>query len=38
MINVPVESVFKPDGRQPRAYFSGYGRVKVYRDNIIVID
>jgi hypothetical protein len=28
-INVPVRTVFNPNGKQPRAYFVGYGTIKV---------
>lgn len=27
ILRVPVETVFNPTGAQPRAYFTGYGRV-----------
>lgn len=29
VIKVPIQTVYKPQGHQPRAYFSGYGRVVI---------
>jgi len=31
---VPMETVFNPTGRQPRAYFTGYANVKQVGDRI----
>lgn len=28
-INVPLEAVFRPEARQPRAFFTGYAHVRV---------
>jgi hypothetical protein len=33
---VPVKSVFNPGGRQPRAYFEGYGHVEVVGSAVFV--
>ncbi len=27
IVHVPLETIFKKDARQPRAYFSGYGTI-----------
>jgi len=35
-ILVPVETVYRPDRPQPRAYFSGRGRVKTEGNTIVV--
>jgi hypothetical protein len=35
-ILVPVETVYKENGRQPRAYFTGYGHVKIEGKTIII--
>lgn len=32
---VPMETVFKPDGPQPRAYFTGVAHVKIQKDGRI---
>ena len=32
--SVPMKTVFKKDGRQPRAYFSGYAHVSTKGDQI----
>lgn len=36
ILMVPVESVFKPNGTQPRAYFTGRGAVRMEGSTIIV--
>lgn len=35
-ILVPVETVFKPNARQPRAYFTGRGKVRHEGSTIVV--
>ena len=35
-ILVPVETVYNPEGRQPRAYFSGRGRIKDDNGTIVL--
>lgn len=35
-VSVPINAVFDPDGRQPRAYLSGYGHVRVGQNTIFV--
>lgn len=35
-LHVPVETVFKPNAPQPRAYFVGYGTVSMEGSVIIV--
>jgi len=37
ILRVPVETIFKKDARQPRAYFSGYGYLNRFDNGIIEI-
>jgi hypothetical protein len=31
---VPMQTIFKPNGRQPRAYFEGFAHVRIAGDTI----
>lgn len=35
-ILVPTETVYKPNGAQPRAYFTGYGYVSMDGETVVV--
>ena len=35
-VSVPLETVFRPEARQPRAYFVGYGRVHKRGGTLVV--
>lgn len=37
-VYVPVETIFKPDGPQPRAYFSGLAQVNVHKNVAYLVD
>ena len=34
--NVPIESRFTPDGRQPRAVFAGRGEVQETQEGVVI--